>query len=110
MWPRKIAVSRLEDRDEAERFVASLVQRINRTWERRNEIEPSTEKRQRLKALEVYRLLPGTSCKVCGQPICFVFATKLAASEVDVEECAPLFTDAYAEKRESLLAMLEAAV
>jgi len=108
--PHEIAVSRLEDRDEAERVVESLVERINRTWERRNEIEPSTERRQRLKALEVYKLLPGTNCKSCGQPTCFVFAAKLAAGEVDVEKCAPRFTDAYAKKRENLLVMLNAAV
>ena len=110
VWPHKIAVSQLEDRGDAERVIERLVGKINRTWERRAEIEPSTVKRERLKALDIYKLLPGTNCKACGQPTCFIFASKLAVREVDVEQCTPLFTDAYAEKRERLLALLEAAV
>ncbi|RLC93124.1 MAG: Fe-S cluster protein [Thermoplasmata archaeon] len=109
VWPHEIAVSNLEDREEATQVVEQLVERINSTWERRTEIEPSTVKRQRLKALDIYKLLPGTNCKACGQPTCFIFASKLAVKEVDVEQCTPLFTDEYTEKREKLLALLEAA-
>jgi 4Fe-4S ferredoxin len=53
--------------------------------------------------------LPATNCKTCGQPTCFTFALKLTAGELQPELCAPLFTDAYREKRESLLALLEGA-
>jgi len=109
MWPYEIAVSRLEDREEAATVIERLVGMINRTWERRAEIEPSTVKRERLTALAVYKLLPGTNCKACGQPTCFIFTNKLVAGQVQIEQCTPLFTDEQREKRERLLAMLEAA-
>lgn len=107
--PYEIAVSNLKDRDEAADVIERLVKMINRTWERRAEIEPSTIKRERLKAFEVYKLLPGGNCKACGQPTCFIFANKLVAGEVEIEQCSPLFTEEHREKRERLLAMLEAA-
>ena len=42
VWPHEIAVSNLEDREEATQVVEQLVERINSTWERRTEIEPWT--------------------------------------------------------------------
>lgn len=107
--PREIAISNLVDRDTAETEMQRVVGLINRTWERRAEITPSTETRQRLKPMEVYKLLPATNCKVCGQPTCFTFALKLTTGEVELEQCAPLRTDAYRAKRDKLSALLEGA-
>jgi 4Fe-4S ferredoxin len=59
--------------------------------------------------MDVYKLLPATNCKVCGQPTCFTFALKMTAGEAEPEQCAPLFTDAHREKRQKLLALLEGA-
>jgi hypothetical protein len=46
-WPFKIAISHLEDRAQAQKVAQGLVDLVNRTWERREEIEPSYEMRQR---------------------------------------------------------------
>jgi len=106
--PHEIAVSNLEDRSEAETVVQRMVDLVNRTWQRRNGIQPSLVKRERLKALEVYKLLPGKNCKECEYPTCFTFALKLAADQARLESCPLLFTDGYRSNRERLLAMLEA--
>ncbi|MGA9350474.1 MAG: (Fe-S)-binding protein [Anaerolineae bacterium] len=108
--PYEIAVSNLEDREEAATVIERLVGMINRTWERRDEIEPSTVKRERLTALAVYKLLPGGNCKECGELTCFIFASKLVASQVTVEQCTPLFTKEHIEKREQLLALIQTTV
>jgi len=107
--PREIAISNLGDKDAAATEVKRVVEIINRTWERRAEITPSLEMRQRLKPMEVYKLLPATNCKECGQPTCFTFALKIAAGEAEPEQCAPLFTDAYRNQREKLLTLMEGA-
>jgi ArsR family metal-binding transcriptional regulator len=106
---RQIGLSNLEDREQASLEMERLVALINRTWERREEIVPDCHKRQRPAALAIYRLLPGGNCKVCGQPTCFIFATKLSAGQAAVEACVPLFTDAHAGTRASLLTLLSAA-
>jgi ArsR family metal-binding transcriptional regulator len=86
-----------------------MVDLVNETWEQRGQIQPSLVKREPLRALDVYKLLPGSNCKACGQPTCFTFALKLAAGQADIASCAPLFEEAYREKREQLLQMLESA-
>jgi len=109
--PHEIALGGYEDGDQAIEALFRLQQLINSTWEQRDEITPSTVERKRLQALAVYRLLPGTNCKMCGEPTCFVFANKLAAGQLDVAGCTPLFReDAYARQRSQLLAMLEASI
>jgi ArsR family metal-binding transcriptional regulator len=107
--PREIAISNLRDQDAAATEVKRVVDLINRTWERRAEMTPSVEMRQRLKPMDVYKLLPATNCKACGQPTCFIFALKVTAGEAQPEQCPPLFAEAYREQRGKLLALLEGA-
>lgn len=109
MRPREIAVSGLDSTDEVVETLERWKESINRVWEEREKIEPSYERRKRLTALAVYKLLPGTNCKACGEPTCFIFATKLAAGQVDIAKCPPLFDEEHREKREALLRMLEEA-
>jgi len=108
--PREIAIGNLRDKDAAAAEVQRVVDSVNRTWERRAEITPSVEMRQRLRPMDVYKLLPATNCKACGQPTCFTFALKVTAGEAEPEQCPPLFADTYREKREKLLTLLEGAL
>lgn len=108
LQPHEMALSGFEDGDQAVLTLFRLQRLINETWERREEITPSNVERKRLQALAVYRLLPGTNCKVCGEPTCFVFANKLAAGQIGIELCTPLcHQDAHVEKRIQMMTMLE---
>ncbi len=107
--PQEIAVTNLEDREDAWKVVQSLVKTINETWERRGDIEPDYRRRERLKPMDIYKLLPGTNCRACGEPSCFAFALKVTVGEAEIERCAPLFTDEYQRQRDELKALLEAA-
>ncbi|MCL6430187.1 MAG: acetyl-CoA decarbonylase/synthase complex subunit gamma [Anaerolineae bacterium] len=40
-----------------------------------------------LTGLEIYKLLPRTNCKKCGQPTCLAFAMKLAAKQAELSAC-----------------------
>lgn len=87
---RQIAVSNLEDREQAVHELEAEIERVNRTWARRADITPSTRARQRMVPLTVYRLLPQTNCQQCGEPTCYVFAGKLAASQQTLDACTAL--------------------
>ena len=102
----EIAVGSFRERQEAERTVAQVVAELNAIWRRRAEITPRYDMRQRPNPLSLYRLLPHTNCKACGEPTCFVFASKLAAGQVDLEACLPLQSEEYAEKLKELQTML----
>jgi len=79
-----------------------LVKLVNRTWERRAEIEPSHKVRRRPGLMDVYALLPRSNCKACGQPTCFVFATKLVVGQVRLGNCPSLQESEWAGHREKL--------
>ncbi len=100
--PYQIAVSNVQDRDAAVQELEGLIRLVNRAWERRAEIEPSYQVRRRPGLMEVYALLPRSNCRACGQPTCFVFATKLVAGQVRLEDCPPLQESQYAEQRAKL--------
>jgi len=104
-----ITLAKIEDEMEAEDLLGWLKNLINETYERRSQIEPDYSKGADLKALDLYKLLPGTNCKECGEPACLAFAVKLAGQEVDVLKCSPLFSDKYHEKRNVLFELLRAA-
>lgn len=85
--PLEIAISNLVDREQARRAADQIVEEINDIWERRSTIRASLVKRRRPTVLEVYRLLPGGNCKQCGEPTCFVFASKLVVGQTELARC-----------------------
>ena len=93
----EIAISNIEDRSGAESEMTKAVALVNGTWDRRSEITPSTASRQRPTAMAVYKLLPRTNCKQCGEPTCFVFAGKLVVAQQHLADCPPLAEAHYAE-------------
>jgi len=109
LYPTIAAVSRLEDENEARAVLDSLKELINSTYERRDQIRPSYKTGDELKVMDIYRLLPGTNCKECGEPTCFAFANKIVRQEADVSTCTPLHTEKHEEKRQRLSALLETA-
>ena len=72
-------------------LVEWLVNLVNETWERRGELEPDTTVHQPLQPLELYPLLPETSCRACGENTCFNFALKLTTGQVPLKHCPPLY-------------------
>jgi ArsR family metal-binding transcriptional regulator len=98
----EIATSNAADREEAERELRGLVDLVNKTWERRAEITPDHDTHQRPAPMALYKLLPQTNCKQCGEPTCYTFALKLVASQKKVSDCPPLFDPQYTEKLAAL--------
>ena len=63
-----------------------------------------------LSPIDVYKLLPRTNCKECGEENCMAFATKLANREVTLEKCPPLLTKGNERSYMQLKEMLKPAV
>lgn len=43
-----------------------------------------------LSPIDIYKLLPKTNCKECGQDNCMAFATKIVNRELTIDQCPPL--------------------
>jgi ArsR family metal-binding transcriptional regulator len=95
---KEVAISNIADRDEAQKIVASLVERINSIWEKKDKVKPSFESYERPKILEILKLLPRTNCKECGLATCMAFADSLAKGKKELGECPPLGGDECADK------------
>ncbi len=106
---REIDISDIESRAWAEREIDALIDLVNRTWARRDEITPSFETPQRLNPMAVYHNLPQTNCGLCGESTCFNYAVKLAASQTGLEDCPPLFEPQYSDQLAVLQSALDAA-
>lgn len=104
-----ITLAKIEDEKDADEVLSWLKDLINETYEKRDQIEPNYSMAAELKALDLFKLLPGTNCRRCGEPTCLAFAVKLAGRDAEITKCDPLFSDQYQEKRKVLLELLQAA-
>ena len=63
----------------------------------------------KLNAFQIYKLLPKTNCKECGESTCMAFATKLINSERRIDEC-PYITEPNYKELQEYLAPAEGAL
>jgi len=104
-----ITLAKIEDEKEAEELLKWLKDLINETYESRASIEPNYSMAAELKALDIFKLLPGTNCKNCGELTCLAFAVKLVGRDIEIMKCTPLFSGEYQDKCKVLLGLLHAA-
>ncbi len=102
----EIATSNVKDREAAIKELNGLVALVNRTWESRAEITPDYELHQRPAPMTIYKLLPQTNCRECGEPTCFSFALKLAASQRSIGDCPAILAPQYAANLLALQAIV----
>ena len=109
LFAHRIAAAKLRDLDHAREELEWWLALINDTWERRATLTPSYERGLQLSAIQIFKGLPATNCKACGESTCFAFAAKLLTEKASVLACTPLFTPEWREKRVALLELLEGA-
>jgi len=63
-----------------------------------------------LSPIDIYKLLPRTNCKECGEENCMAFATKVVNREISIEKCPPLLTKEHEKAYEQLKEMLKPAI
>jgi len=63
-----------------------------------------------LSPIDVYKLLPRTNCKECGEENCMAFATKVVNREVSIEKCPPLLTKEHERAYKQLKELLKPAI
>ncbi len=100
---RHITMTLIEDEKEAHEVLNWFTDLINETYEKRGQIEPNFSSQDQLKPSDIQKLLPGINCKECGMRSCLAFAFKLVDQRIGIENCRPLFTDQFKEKRKILL-------
>jgi ArsR family metal-binding transcriptional regulator len=75
---------------------------INDTYEKRTDIAPSYTAGKTLHPLTLYKLLPKTNCKECGEPTCMAFAAKLSKYDAKIDDCPLLSKSEFSDFRQLL--------
>ncbi|MCL5096985.1 MAG: hypothetical protein M1608_05550 [Candidatus Omnitrophica bacterium] len=92
LYDQRITIAKADELVDAWRTLERIRCRVNETWRRRGEIKPCYELRKKPPALEIYKRLPGTNCRACGEKTCLAFAVSLWSGEVKPSLCTPIFS------------------
>ncbi len=76
---------------------------VGDVWARRAAIVPSSETRRRPPALEIYKRLPGTNCRECGELSCTAFAWAVWRGDARPHDCVPVFAGDRSDLKDALL-------
>ncbi|MGQ9841782.1 MAG: (Fe-S)-binding protein [Anaerolineae bacterium] len=106
LYPDKVMITQVADVEEGLTLLAAVRDLLNRTWARRDEIQPRPEGRPVPRPLDVYELLPRTNCRACGEATCMAFAFGLLERRHRPEECPALADPTYAAQRQALRDLL----
>lgn len=104
---RQIAAGKVIDENDAHEIIKWFKTLVNDTYEKKDSIKPNFERRKRLTTIDIYKLLPVTNCKKCGELTCMAFAVKIAQEQASLMLCSELFSGNYNEKRDELLRVLK---
>jgi ArsR family metal-binding transcriptional regulator len=103
LYPRRIAIGKADDLVDGWRTLEKIRVLVNKTWARRATIVPSYVRRSKPPALEIYKRLPRTNCKACGEQTCMAFAVSLWQGQASPSQCRPVFSEEHAALRAALL-------
>jgi ArsR family metal-binding transcriptional regulator len=101
----RVAVAKADDIVDAWASLERVRCLLNDVWGRRATITPSAETRRRPPALEIYKRLPGTNCRECGEATCNAFAWAVWRGDVQPHHCAPVFRGDRGDLKDALLAI-----
>ena len=93
IYPQRISIGKADGVVDSWRTLEKIRLLVNRTWARRASIVPVYERRSKPPALEIYKRLPRTNCRECGEQTCMAFAVSLWQGQAVPTSCRPAFED-----------------
>jgi ArsR family metal-binding transcriptional regulator len=101
----RVAVAKTDDIVDSWASLERVRSLVNEVWARREAITPSFELRRRPPALEVYKRLPGTNCRQCGEETCMAFAWAAWRGDAEPGSCLPVFEGDRGDLKDALLSI-----
>lgn len=86
-FPKEGAFAPIGDMTEAMEFLPKIFEFIIEISKRWQDIIPSHKKFKPSSALDIYRLLPGSNCGICGYATCMAFAASLSRQYASIVNC-----------------------
>ncbi len=102
VYPRVVTLAKALDEEDAREVLGWLRERINEAEARGDELMPCLGRRRSPRILDVYKLLPGTNCRRCGELTCMALAARLIFGEAQLADCPSLGEASFEQSRERL--------
>ena len=106
---KQVSGSKIIDLKDAEELIKWFKAIVNQCYENRDSIKPNIERRKKLTPLDIFKLLPRTNCKKCGEPTCMAFAVKLVEEQKSILACAEIFSGRFNDRKKELIKTLVSA-
>lgn len=105
LYRQRITIAKADEIVDAWRTLEDIRQLAEQTWKDRHTIEPSFEIRKKPPAIEIFKCLPRTNCRLCGELTCLAFAVRIWTGTASVRLCLPIFEEGnkFSYLREPLL-------
>lgn len=102
--PHEIQVGAVADASDAPHIAIETVELVNKVWQERDRIMPSSKERKLPTTYTIFKFLPRASCeKLCGRSSCLAFAADLRSGKVQLEQCPLLSTPQYRDNKKQII-------
>ena len=96
----KVGMGMIKNENEAREVLENLRTTINEAIKKG--VAPPPREKVRVELMEIYKYLPQTNCRECGEQGCYSFAIRLMAGQVSLDRCTPLNEPGYTTNKEYL--------
>jgi len=102
LMSNKLTIAKLLNETDAYEIMDEIKDLINKVYDNKSNIEPSCEMKKMPGPIEIYKSLPKSNCRKCGELTCMAFAGKLLSGEKIMRSCEPLYEEKNKDKRNDL--------
>jgi ArsR family metal-binding transcriptional regulator len=100
-----VTMTMISSEAEARSVLEGLKETINKAIS--SGVTPVPREKVKVDHAEVYKYLPKTDCRICGEQSCYAFAIRLVGGETTLEKCTPLLESKFTTSLETLRALRE---
>jgi cysteine desulfurase family protein len=105
--PEQIIVGKTENIDKVKEILDKVIRILNRVARDRDKIIPSTRPRPQLSPYAIYKHLPRTNCRECGEMTCLAFAAGLIQEQYEMAQCPALQGSSREQERQAIRKLLD---
>ena len=103
----QLILGKTENMDKVKEILDKVIRILNKVARERDNITPSTRPRPQLSPYALYKHLPRTNCKECGEMTCLAFATGLIQERYGMEQCPALQELSHEQERKAIQKLLD---
>lgn len=87
LYANEVVATPFASKELANEFSIVFLKYLNKIQLNKDNLKPNHKTKEQLSALDIYKLLPQSNCKICDFPSCFAFACALSKQQTTQKQC-----------------------